>query len=230
MTKSKWTKEQLEAMAEKAPEMNWYVKSYTIGIKEKEMNTMKAAEALKLSNTEFVQNSSGDKFKIKDGLWYWHEGVDPLDTQWLFDEEIWLPVIIEVDQELEDAKKKFPVGSWVISKEYGSTIYKVLDVYRYGEYKIRVVSDCNTTLFAEHCTPFTFPTDTKYKWHLCSSEKQPETTGIKLLTKSLNDTDPIIAFQSYLGGKWRVHANGWALDLSYHPNAMWCEIPKYEED
>jgi hypothetical protein len=66
-----------------------------------------------------------------------------------------------VDQELLDAQKRFPVGSWFRDINRGETIFKVNDIKRVDrEYKpnVLVLTDCNGNWHCvDLCTPFALP-------------------------------------------------------------------------
>lgn len=63
-----------------------------------------------------------------------------------------------VDEELESARKKFPVGSWFKTSAGGSTIHRVERV----DWE---TDDCRGFLVSD-CTPFPLPT-----WRCCAEDK-----------------------------------------------------------
>lgn len=78
----------------------------------------------------------------------------------------------KIDQELEEAKKKFPVGSLFLHKNYGGNAFEVQEVYR-ADYNQRLLikTQIYPDLYVDYCTPFPVPT-----WRCCESDK-PEKAG-----------------------------------------------------
>lgn len=103
----------------------------------------------------------------------------------------------QVDEELEAARQKFPVGSWFTTRHENSAIYKVHKVVR-GYYEatrnhIFVYSSDRFNMYVGLCTPFTFPSAPE--WHPMSEE--PDCPGDYLVR---NNQSYVIALYSY--SKW----------------------------
>jgi len=122
-----------------------------------------------------------------------------------------------IDSELEEVKKKFPVGRWFINSEKGATIYKVHDVIR--RLHIGLV-DCTDNWHPETlCTPFEFPVASVWK----SIDQKPTEAGLCLFRCS-DAHDPCFAYYMATHDEWRV--NGMAIRKGR--GMQWCELPNDE--
>lgn len=87
--------------------------------------------------------------------------------QIIFHAERELEVLLKVDTELEEAKKKFPVGSWFTSDGFDRQAYTVKAVERRYLNIITLVTYCGPHHFpAVNCIPLSIPT-----WRCCESDK-----------------------------------------------------------
>jgi hypothetical protein len=85
----------------------------------------------------------------------------------------------EIDEELEAAKRKFPVGSTFKSSSFksgkGSTIYTVKEVREENladcVHELCIISDDDRGFLVSECTPFPLPV-----WRCCYADK-PKTEG-----------------------------------------------------
>lgn len=129
----------------------------------------------------------------------------------------------EVDTELEEAKKRFPVGSWFTHNKRASTLYKVKAVKYDEKYKrTYILDDAGVTANIYNCTPATLPTR-KIQWR-CMKTDAPDTTR-----------NVFIKLAGYYCQAWFDESRGWIvqgfhIDLSKYDTALWCELLEIERE
>lgn len=101
----------------------------------------------------------------------------------------------KVDHELEEARKKFPVGSWFRVEDRESTTYKVLVIERLCASLI-MTSDDGDSHLVDSCTPFPIPT-----WRCCESDK-PKTQGRYYTRRKRDHAER--DFDEYCGENWEA--------------------------
>lgn len=124
-----------------------------------------------------IQNDTGLEFEeaielrpLRHGD-YWFNGHDkivgPIDGDYGARRHVLTP---KVDAELESAKKKFPVGSWVKhTKSDGIT--NVTEVVRFGS--VVTVGNTNVKYLVGNVTPFPLPT-----WRCCETDKPEKSCSV----------------------------------------------------
>mgnify|MGYP001334883194 CR=1 FL=1 len=129
----------------------------------------------KLTKSELIIKLCGrSKVKLKPDshIDAYNEGVRAC-LDFIGDTEIIPDPVPEVDTELEEAKKRFPVGSWFTDMDRGSTIFKVNDIKRVDrEYKenVLVLTDCNGNWHCvDLCIHATLPTAAP-KWRCMKTD------------------------------------------------------------
>ena len=149
-----------------------------------------AAEALKQSKSGIIEvveptieseglyrfNNESKVWETKIGSSEWY--VSRKWNNW-FTHPIFTPYdpIDTIDTELDEAKKRFPVGSWFNHKDYRSTLFKVQAVRRiWGT--INIVPDSNHQFYATSCTPAALP---HYPQGRCCLTDPPKKDGYYLV-------------------------------------------------
>ena len=131
-----------------------------------------------------------------------------------------------VDTELEEAKKRFPVGSWFNFKGYGSALFKVKEVARASlgaDYCdiILVKDDSDERYQAESCTPATLPTAAKWRCMKTDVENNVSDRIVRL------DNINHIGWYDVAKRAWFIRGCLY-IDLSRYETALWLEIPRGE--
>ena len=129
-----------------------------------------------------IQNDTGLEFEeaielrpLRHGD-YWFNGHDkivgPIDGDYGARRHVLTP---KVDAELESAKKKFPVGSWVMCPSRDThAVYKVSKVDRNSYLPdIILVHGGVYTCEVSLCTPFPLPT-----WRCCETDKPEKSCSV----------------------------------------------------
>lgn len=105
------------------------------------------------------------------------------------------------DHKLEEAKKKFPVGSYYRDADYGDTILKVRQVCRFGSpHRIVIKADSDDSdieMFnfdVPDCTPFPIPV-----WRCCESDKPKKTKNCFMRSKKCLIPSHIDVYLNELG-------------------------------
>lgn len=127
--------------------------------------------------------------------------------------------IAQIDTELEEAKKRFPAGSWFNHKDYGSCLFLVRAVRRiYGD--VNVVSDSNQRFYATSCTPATLPTRA-IKWR-CMKTDAPDTARTVLINLDGK------YYSAYHSKRSIWYVEGFSINVSNYTSALWCELSEIE--
>lgn len=127
----------------------------------------------------------------------------------------------EVDTELEEAKKRFPVGSWYSSLSF-HVAYKVTEVKRRSDYKkIYVCSADGYEYDVKLCTPATLPTAAP-KWRCMKTDVENSMADRVVRLDDVNH----IGWYDVAKKTWFVR--GVYIDLSCYETALWLEIPRGE--
>lgn len=126
----------------------------------------------------------------------------------------------EVDAELEEAKNRFPVGSWFnVSAETGSTIRQVKEVFRCLLH-VYVKSDSIENFLLERCTPATLPITAQWRCMKTDTENSLEHRLLCL------DGEYCTGWYDIAKATWCV--NNQYTDLSCYETFEWLEIPRRE--
>ena len=118
----------------------------------------------------------------------------------------------EIDQELEQAKKRFASG-WFLW-DGRETVLKVCNIMRdtKGHGLLMITSDAGNTYLLNDCIPTTIPT-----WRCCESDK-PKTKGRLYATRLKGNHVVLDSAQFCECGTW----GGW-LNLKYIANYEWLD-------
>ena len=125
----------------------------------------------------------------------------------------------QVDTELEEARKRFPVGSWFTVMSRGSTLRKIESLSQ-DKFGIKIRSDEGITYCMSLCTPATLPTR-KVSWR-CMKTDAPDTARTVLINL---DGKYYSAYHSK-GSIWYVE--GFSINMSNYTSALWCELSEIE--
>lgn len=94
----------------------------------------------------------------------------------------------EIDAELEEAKKKFPVGSWFKPQGYPNFIIQVVEVERVKNRIMIFIEHEQWEFYLEDCQPFPLP-----RWRCCESDK-PEKEAYYYLRSKNRDWQRLVEF------------------------------------
>lgn len=131
-----------------------------------------------------------------------------------------------IDTELEEAKKRFPVNSWI---EDGFCLRQVVGHVREKEgiciKYYTEVSHSGGEPYSEYkelsdCTPATLPTR-KINWRCMKTDAPDDSRNVLI---KLDDCPHTAWFDGHEG--WRVP--GFYIDLSKYKTALWCELAEIE--
>ena len=176
----------------------------------------------KLTKSELIEKLH--EFSITESYWITRDKIVAL----INNTEIIPDPVPEVDTELEEAKKRFPVGSWFTDMDRGSTIFKVNDIKRVDrEYKenVLVLTDCTGNWHCvDLCTPATLPTA---KWRCMKTDiETPKTRMLAQLKRhELSRSVFVEVYRNQEDDLWCTES-GIAIDLDGHSTALWLEIPR----
>jgi hypothetical protein len=178
-----------------------------------------AAEALKQSKSGMITHKAWDP-RDKDIVTFnkdekvWYNGERFWTNPGCLLEPVWLPYDPEpVDQELLDAQKRFPVGSWYCNKWEDKTLFQVGLVYRNKNTNgIRIErSRKQDSHSLEACTPFPL-------WiseSRCVVDDVPKEDGFYLIVGTRTESKySVIA----------IYSGGWNYDE--HKGDVWYHLPK----
>ena len=115
----------------------------------------------------------------------------------------------KIDKELEEARKKFPVGSYVQHANYGSTKFLVVCVDRHpiDDHIIIITEGPMPNLDIERCTPFPIPI-----WRCCEKEK-PKKDGEYFVSVKGDAKQKMI--RKFTGRSWLWKAGDVGISIGY---------------
>lgn len=128
-----------------------------------------------------------------------------------------------VDTELEEAKKRFPVGSWFTAQGYPNMMMKVSEVERFKRGVMILIEHEEWEFYPKECTPATLPTA---KWR-CMKTDVENSCDHRLICLDCGHS------QEYCTGWYNVANKAWCvnnqyIDLSCYETFEWLEIPRGE--
>jgi hypothetical protein len=124
----------------------------------------------------------------------------------------------EVDTELEEAKKRFPAGSWFTCDYRKHAIFQVEKIQRDHNGDVDIFAG-SLKMNVEDCTPFTFPTALQWK-----SVSEPPDDNRNVL---LRDCEGYMMAHYTAFYRWAVwNGEKWVSQHKSHTDAQWTELPK----
>ena len=129
-----------------------------------------------------------------------------------------------VDTELEEARKRFPVGSWFTQKDSGSTHFRVKEIKR-DKCGVYIVDDSERHHIPDNCTPATLPT-APIKWRCMKTDVPNDINRDKLLylIGGYGLVRNAVGCYNHVKETWWID-NVW-IDLSCYQTALWLELPE----
>ena len=172
----------------------------------------------KLTKSEFIQKLEMAKIDSRD----YDNGINRA-IHIIGDTEIIPDPVPAVDTELEEAKKRFPVGSWFTAQGYPNMMMKVSEVERFKRGVMILIEHEEWEFYPKECTPATLPTA---KWRCMKTDVENSLEGRLVYLGIGHCVNYHIGFYDVAKDRWCV--NNQYIDLSCYETFEWLEIPRGE--